>query len=146
MTQEDKQLLLTDICARLPYEVNVLVSSPHATEPIRKKLNTNLLFGLQKSVLTIKPYLRPMSSMTEEEFEDLKSYSGLIYSQLDLASYQNGTYKCLDFYLSEIPSDVVILVFDWLNKNHFDYRGLIERGLAIEVTEENNPYEKNSLA
>ena len=76
-----------------------------------------------------------MSSMTEEEFESLKEYSGLKYDQLDLASYQNGTYKCLDFYLSEVPSYVIILVFDWLNEHHFDYRGLIEMGLAIEAPE-----------
>ena len=44
MTQEEKNLLLKDICARLPYGVNVLVSSAHGTDPIRKKLNTNLLF------------------------------------------------------------------------------------------------------
>ena len=162
MTQEEKQLLLIDLCARLPYGVMVSVQGgefdsykyPYQLTAVSKfgfdsfcKVYHPIFipFGAPK-VEDFKPYLRPMSSMTEEEFEDLKSYSGLIYSQLDLASYQNGTYKCLDFYLSEIPSDVVILVFNWLNKNHFDYRGLIERGLAIEVTEENNPYKKSSLA
>lgn len=138
MTQEDKKLLLQDLCARLPYGVKItwdgkypLTVTPHIYCAISSEDSINNLPKL---------LLRPMSSMTEEEFEKLKEYSGLKYEQLDLASYQNGTYKCLDFYLSEVPSYVVILVFDWLNKNHFDYRGLIEKGLAIAVTEDNNPY------
>ena len=141
MTQEDKELLLKDLSARLPYQ------------PLCKKVDTEddfcecdapLGYSLRDLVgnkIIIKPYLRPMSSMTEEEFESLKEYSELIYDQLDLASFQNGAYKCLDFYLNEVPSYVVIKVFDWLNRNHFDYRGLIEMGLAIAVTKENNPYE-----
>ena len=147
MTQEDKQLLLKDLSTRLPYGVMVRVEY---TENGESSVDEGTLNGfayeemLNSSdiVSSIKPYLRSMSSMTEEEFEKIKEYSELKYEQLDLASYQNGAYKCLDFYLSEVPSYVVILVFDWLNKNMFDYRGLIERGLAIEVTEENNPYKK----
>jgi hypothetical protein len=84
----------------------------------------------------IKPYLRSLSSMTEEELNDLSQYSGLVYDNLILESFQNDTYKCLDFYLNEVPADVVILVFDWLNKNHFDYRGLIPKGLALEAPED----------
>ena len=136
MTQKEKQLLLQDLAARLPYEIILLSSNEKITYQTDGNTAAELL--VEEGW---KPYLRPMSSMTEEEFEKLKEYSGLKYEQLDLASYQNGTYKCLDFYLSEVPSYVVILVFDWLNKYHFDYRGLIERGLAIEVTKENNPYE-----
>ena len=74
-----------------------------------------------------------MSSMTEEEFTKLKEYSELKYDQLDLASFQNGDYKCLDFYLNEVPSGIVIRVFDWLNSHHFDYRDLIQMGLAIKA-------------
>lgn len=146
MTQEDKELLFKDLCGRLPYHVYVKVWLKNGTtEEGFLDLEHNYVDVLRDAfyynkIKDIKPYLRPMSSMTEEEFAKLKEYSGLIYDQLDLASFQNGTYKCLDFYLSEVPSYVVILVFDWLNKNHFDYRGLIESGLAIEVTKENNPY------
>ena len=145
MTQEDKELLLKDLCARLPYGVKIELTWWVMDEGT--SINTALepdhieqLLNDEDGDTEIKPYLRPMSSMTEEEFEELKEYSGLKYDQLDLASYQNGTYKCLDFYLSEVPSYVVILVFEWLNKHHFDYRQLIEKGLAIEVTEDNNPY------
>lgn len=113
MTNEEKQPLLIDLCARLPFGVNVLVSSAHTTDPIRKKLDANLLFGLQKSVLTIKPYLRPMSSMTEEEreeYEMLQVYPGLKTNHTDLTD-----------------------MYDWLNKKMFDYRGLIPMGLALEA-------------
>lgn len=81
-----------------------------------------------------KPCLRSMSSMTENEFQNLKRYSGLIYYQLELQEFYDNS-KCLEFYLSEIPSYVVILVFDWLNAYHFDYRGLIPMGLALEAPE-----------
>jgi len=143
MTQEDKELLLKDLCARLPYKCNYKASKK-ITHWNKLTLSTGTIDKIIDDYYDeIKPYLRPMSSMTEEEFDKLKEYSGLKYDhQLDLASFQNGAYKCLDFYLSEVPSYVVILVFDWLNKNHFDYRGLIEKGLAIAVTKENNPYKE----
>lgn len=146
MTKEEKQLLLVDLSARLPYHVRCKIWLKDGTTeegPLDLEHNyADVLLNafFYDDIKDIKPYLRPMVSMTEEEFESLKEYSGLKYEQLDLASYQNGTYKCLDFYLSEVPSYVVILVFDWLNAHHFDYRGLIERELAIAVTEENNPY------
>ena len=155
MTQENKELLLQDLCARLPYCVicfkkitNCISDNSVLLEEdiysFRTGKPTVADYGqydyYKTVVLELKPYLRPISSMTEEEFEKLKEYSGLKYEQLDLASFQDGAYKCLDFYLNEVPSDVVILVFDWLNAHHFDYRGLIEKNLAIEVTKENNPY------
>ena len=140
MTQEEKQLLLQDLCARLVYGVMLNIDY-YDLQGDGKLKNRDVILSYgnigycsdNTNWVSVKPYLRPMSSMTEKEFESLKEYSGLKYDQLDLASYQNGTYKCLDFYLSEVPSYVVILVFDWLNAHHFDYRGLIEKGLAIEA-------------
>lgn len=147
MTREDKELLLKDLCARLPYGVKIELTWWVMGEGTY--INTTLepdhieqLLNDEDGDTEIKPYLRPMSSMTEEEFTNLKEYSGLKYDQLDLASFQNGTYKCLDFYLSEVPSAVVIKVFDWLNRYHFDYRDSIPMGLAIAVTKENNPYKE----
>lgn len=131
---EEKDLLLRDLCARLPYDVVLhnpacncdynLHSLPFGVESIEQEITK----------FRSRPYLRPMSSMTEKEFEKLKEYSGLKYEQLDLASFQDGAYKCLDFYLNEVPADVVILVFDWLNAHHFDFRNLLGRGLAIDCT------------
>lgn len=141
MIQENKELLLRDLCARLPYSLCV---QDEYGEIDYVNYNDVHFANYFDSILNgkVKPYLRPMSSMTEEEFTKLKEYSGLKYDQLDLASFQNGTYKCLDFYLSEVPSGAVIKVFDWLNRYHFDYRDLIPMGLAIAVTKENNPYKE----
>ena len=148
MTQENsKQLLLKDLSARLPYGVKIeltwwVMGEGTCINTALEPDHIEQLLNDEDGDTEIKPYLRPMSSMTEEEFNKLKEYSGLKYDQLDLASFQNGTYKCLDFYLSEVPSAVVIKVFDWLNRYHFDYRNLIQMSLAIAVTKENNPYKE----
>ena len=147
MTQEEKEILFKDLCARLPYHTRVKVwLKDGTTEEGALDLEHNYGDVLRDAfyynkIVKIKPYLRPMSSMTEEEFTKLKEYSGLEHDQLDLVSFHNGAYKMLDFSLSEVPSDAVSRVFDWLNKNHFDHRSLIQLDLAIAVTKENNPYE-----
>ena len=154
MTQEDKDLVLKDMCSRVPYGLRLWIKM-YERKPDYFIKSHNILSSVNYTTLSprisiegalydiegpeyscgeqyIKPYLRPMSSMTENEFQDLKSYSGLIYDQLELQEFYDNS-KCLEFYLSEIPSYVVILVFDWLNKSMFDYRGLIPRGLALEA-------------
>lgn len=148
MTQEEKDLLIKDLSARLLYKVKFPFNLWN--EEKQEEVNTVCTMfsvntdgyceALEESghipLEFVKPFLRPMSSMTEEEFTKLKEYSGLIYNhQLHLVSFQNGAYKCLDFYLNEAPSGAVIGVFDWLNRKMFDYRGLIEKGLALEAPE-----------
>lgn len=83
----------------------------------------NALFG------DIKPYLRPMSSMTEEEYDQLYIDSRVKEDSDDI--------------LDALANDMDAI--DWLNAHHFDYRGLIPKGLAIEVTKENNLYENINL-
>jgi hypothetical protein len=138
MTQEDKQLLLKDLCGRLIYELKGLHRGVVQRLLIMDSFGSYQVNGYDAwfnlDSVPFKPYLRPMSSMIEEEFELLKQYSGLEYDQLDLAEFPNN-HKDLDFYLSEIPSYTVIQVFDWLNAHHFDYRGLIPMGLALEAPE-----------
>ena len=110
MRQEDKELLLKDLCARLPYGVicksnsyrNILFNSSHIS-----------LIESEE----IKPYLRPMSSMTEEEKKENKHIAPGI-------EIENGV---------RIPN---VHQIDWLNAHHFDYRGLIEKGLALKAPEE----------
>lgn len=145
MKQEDKELLLLhDICARLPYGVKIDVTySKDSGSSLRARLcyeginilTTNILWLFQQSEVYIKPYLFPLSSMTEEQFVELKVFANLTYegNTLELIEW-NDNCKTLEFWLEEIPSYELIKVFDWLNKNHFDYRGLIERGLAIDCT------------
>ena len=114
MTQEDKELLLKDLCARLPYEVKIeltwwvmdegtYVNATLEPDHIEQLLND------ENRITEIKPYLFPLSSMTEEQ-------------QMDLTKFvANG-----------IQGENIL--YDWYNKNHFDYRGLIPMGLSIDAT------------
>lgn len=121
MTQEDKQLVLQDLCARLPYGVKVTFAESSGREDcILNSQHLNSTYAIE--YLGLKPYLRPMSSMTEEEYDELEELIRTEDSNLNL---------------SETTARVTI---DWLNKNMFDYRGLIPKGCAIAITEGNNPY------
>ena len=130
MTQEDKELLLRDLCARLPYGVFVEIEDEPKT-PVTfewKHLNFLLNWGW-----IIKPYLRPMSSMTEaekEEFHKLKQFSVTVIMP-------NGVSRIEPTYIVDLEDDGDGLnhLYDWLNAHHFDYRGLIEKGLALEAPE-----------
>ena len=140
MTKEDKSLLLKDLCARLPYGVKC--------NAFLKEIDGSLksIFGTFKGyngwatvgnnlvdIETVRPYLRSMSSMTEEQKKEiLKRYK--LYPHYGLCieitnhseGYWNDDNSCnLQDYL---------WLVDWFNKNHFDYRGLIEKGLAINAT------------
>ena len=115
MNKIEKDLLLKDLCARLPYGVKFQGEDSNVYT-----LDTANYFALQVENTVFKPYLRPMSSMTEEE----KKEWHYLYLPLPHKNEATETERRID----------------WLNEHHFDYRGLIEKGLAIEVTEENNPY------
>ncbi len=130
MTQEEKQLLLKDLCGRFPYGVMMKVTpeggGPGGVESYDIKLNIELLDAFSDFADAFKPYLRPMSSMTEEEKND---FGGYIHTQpiTHQQGYKGYTVNCSHYYtVSEI---------DWLNENHFDYRWLIEKGLALEAPE-----------
>lgn len=140
MTQEDKELLLKDLSARLPYGVkcNALLKqidgSLKSTFGTFKGYNNGYATVGQNlvDIETVKPYLRPMSSMTEEErkeyYETMDKYTHRLYpNSADFSEHTEYSWTTE--------------TFDFLNANHFDYRGLIEKGLAIAVTKENNPYE-----
>ena len=154
MTEEDKKLLFFDLSTRVLYNPKIRLSLDiHQVDDLGEEIvehheeNSTLIGTIHLcdgfivlneshnwfNIEEVKPYLRLMSSMTEEELNELRNYSELLYDNLELSSFQNGTYKCLDFYLSEVPADVVIKVFDWLHMYHFDYRGLISMGLALEA-------------
>lgn len=121
MTQESKELLLKDISARLPYGVKVLINDPDRRE-YTLKADYGDLFLLKKVNTNIKPYLRPMSSMTVEEKKIQKDYVHH-FLRNNLPDYEN------DFVFKDEAHEYI----DWLNKQHFDYRGLIEKGLALEA-------------
>ena len=140
MTREEENLLLKDLCARLPY--NVKVESVFINPDTKEHKSCGIEVFDATDIIMIrdgfgefKPYLFPLSSMTEEQLYELKEITDLRYNYntLELVEW-NEKCKTLEFWLEEIPQYKVIEVFDWLNKNHFDYRGLIERGLAIDAT------------
>lgn len=106
MNQQEKQLLLKDICARLPYNVICKLSAKGADISITEKLDLGGLEHFMFGTMDVKPYLRPMSSMTKEE----------------LSLRSKGFNSGYEYY-------------DWLNAHHFDYRGLIRKGLALEAPE-----------
>jgi len=121
MTQKDKDLLLCDLCTRLLYGVNVAKGNViYPMTGINVALGyVTLAISERISIEKVKPYLRSMESMTEEEkslFLDLRN--ALTYQE-------NGEYDLDDF--NELQ--------DFLNRNHLDYRGLIEMGFAIEAPE-----------
>lgn len=126
MTQEEKDLLLKDLSARLPYGVYVQIVDRVGFTHTLVELKPEVIQKMW-SYKSIKPYLRPMDSMTEEEKKEYQSLC-VIYGDHD--ADDNVTY----YYFDTVES------FDWLNKNMFDYRDLIPKDLAIEVTKENNPY------
>ena len=128
MTQEDKSLLLKDLCARLPY--NVIVN---CTEEDDEETNFNCFLApdmikdikSETAYWIIKPYLRPMSSMTPEE---MKTYRTL---QDTACSYHYEFGDIVDDFLY-FDNDISL---DYLNSIHIDYRGLIPMGLALEAKE-----------
>lgn len=152
MTQADKKLLLKDLCARLPYGVKVKVLNEDVLRYDYSSEEGGFINGIENindglfvikcredgyvlSYDEFKPYLLPLSSMTEEQLYEIKEITEFKYNHntLELVKWTE-THTTLEFWLEEVPQYSVIEVFDWLNKNHFDYRGLIEKGLAIDAT------------
>ena len=116
MTQEDKNLLLKDLSGRIPYNVKVQTPDGDTVELYSigncemDDTKTRLFINGGYYPDIVKPYLRSMSSMTEEEKEEY-----------------DKTFDW-DYFIQGTP-------FDWLNAHHFDYRGLIEKGLALKAPE-----------
>ena len=135
MAQEDKELLLKDLCARLPYGVHCCVLNLNKTI----KEDNDIIYGIVgDNIVTlqsdknecymhyqVKPYLRPMSSMTEEENIERK--------KLGILLAFGDNHKTIFSGFGAISGEDIIKCFDWLNAHHFDFRNLISKGLAIEA-------------
>ena len=126
MTQEEKDILIAELCGRLPYKVKC--STPYGIGVLDSidMEHMDLTFeGPDDNYYTldrnIKPYLRPLSSMTEEEREEFRLLGGIISYNPNHNTYSMSAFS---------PE-----AYDWLNKNMFDYRGLIPKGLANEAKE-----------
>ena len=132
MTQEQKDLLLKDLCARLPYGVIVNVKgfdydyNSKLTQIYNGvgcsiQVTTNIPYDIEQ----VKPYLFPLSSMTERQCYELSSIR---------SSFQD----CWKYIKTPIPLSICNFEqIEWFHKNHFDYRGLIPMGMAIDATGKN---------
>ena len=141
MKEEDKELLLKDLCARLPYYTLVYLSN--TMEGFDSELSTAEIEFLINNEYMVKPYLFPLSNITEEQKKDLlltvvgkeglKLFSvtkdGIVSNDKSEQSLYNFSFNNVEF-----SNDTTEAYIDWLNKNHFDYRGLIDKGLAIDAT------------
>ena len=140
MTREEKELLIKDLSSRLPYGVKIRVEYPFLEEKdwgpenlygldLRKEVHA----GTSVRIEEFKPYLRPMISMTEEEKRELEHISEEYFGKALDKQFQESLSSNINEgeVLEYIASSVIV---DWLNAHHFDYRGLIEKGLAIDAT------------
>lgn len=170
---KDTDLLIKDLSARLPYGVKVDRGDYVYTLKSIGKDRSVLLLGdpqqpaIFSNVHLIKPYLRAMSDMSDDEVTELLHIRlSAIYGESclyirNLAKINDITYRKEEPYTGSIsvwfsyldntriyskieflglPTNITLDELDWLNKNHYDYRGLIEKELAIAVTKNNNPY------
>ena len=152
MKPEDKQLVFQDLCARLPYKVIVDYAYNafdryngnyvrHGSKCILKCYLLDVFMSPRQNEKGeyIKPYLRPLSTMTEEEKRELQSFfPGSFGNQwLDVEEGYIDIYEC------ELTTRLYLYdanrLIEWLNKKMFDFRGLIPAGYAIS-TEVFNPY------
>lgn len=126
MTREEKELLLRDLCARLPYGVKCTTKSIWNGIYTIVGYKDNRVFldcpiyeegDDEWMIESIVPYFRPMSSMTKEECVEFK------WLNVKCDAMPTFEYVPVENYR----------IFDWLNRHHFDYRGLIEKGLALEA-------------
>lgn len=140
--KEDKNLLHRDLCARLPYGVKLwhesyvdlitlhsIDATQFAVEISIDNSNSNTAFW--NSIEQVKPYLFPLSSMTEEQ--KIECFKG---TDIELDEH-NEIWSTFPISNSDIVLTNLnnwLKVINWLNKNHFDYQGLIEKGLAIDAT------------
>lgn len=118
MTREQKELLIKDLCARLPYGVWNKHKLKSCAFDGKDMIQTHHIKAIEKGRYDFyKPYLFPLSSMTEEQRKEYNSLRSI------------GVDECGDITYFDTFESV-----DWCNKNHFDYRGLIPMGLAIDAS------------
>lgn len=147
MTQNEKDLLIKDLCARLPYGVKCIEKTPledfqdknlWEIERIRADTfmfamsNCYVCYGQYEDIDNIKPYLFPLSSMSEDQKYEF--YLRFIVNDCDFDCFRkfyldNGKWHKLLTSLDDIEA-----IIDWFHKNHIDYRGLIPMGLANDAT------------
>ena len=133
MTQEQKDILLKDLCARLPYGVKVeyenKIFDVEYVCPMYEEVKLDIPETWTIDVSEVKPYLFPLSSITEEQKNELREMEW---------SFDNSTIcniiECFGTYRAYVDHSCCSELIDWFIKNHFDYRGLIPMELANDAT------------
>ena len=150
--KKDKDLLLKYLCMALPYGVicndnrhgssrvtNIDITPDDIEHKNPKVVLYYFDFDECGGLKNCKPYLRTMSSMTEDESSEL---SNIISEWWDKELFTLTEEPMIEFALSRLKYSINPMLFNWLLENHFDFMGLIPKDLAIEVTESNNPYKE----
>lgn len=159
MTQEQKELLLKDLCGRLPYSVVIQEKCLEHDEMFLPDAESNRIINIDVDTETlitngwskyhiddVKPFLFPLSSMTKKQKRDLlltvvgkeglKLFSvtkdGIVSNDKEEQSIESFCFNNINF-----SNETTEAYIDWFNKNHFDYRCLIEKELAIDATGKN---------
>ena len=131
MTQEDKELLLKDLCARLPYGIKASYYGADEECETWDEVD-GVVFGCVEigqyslPIERVKPYLFPLSSMTDEQWKEITD----IQIKESLKSIDSNN----DYMSNPLLSIEDLKTIDWLNAHHFDYRNLINKNLAIDCT------------
>ena len=132
MTPKEKDLLLRDLCARLPYGLKVKCEKYPFPVTILYGGNIDEVKFIEtggiENICAIKPYLFPLSSMTDKDLIEFLQIKGMNLNSDELKTFRREPIAIV----STLPS--YSRHIDWLNKNHFDYRNLIDKNLAIDCT------------
>ena len=141
MKQEDKELLIRDLCARLPYGVKVKLGDNPNVFDLVYRIKFAVMYGDSDKledildIINIKPYLFPLSSITKKMMEEPNIYGFFKYrdtiANVGHLESKNGVSEEIYTYI-DIESISVLIEF--FHSHHIDYRGLIEKGLAIDAT------------
>ena len=129
MNKEDKELLLKDLCARLPY--GTLVYAQNADDWYDDEISTQVLSDSINEDYVIKPYLFPLSSMTEEQRNDISKL--LIDTQKEYSPYgELNMMGCDNLFICTVKQANVLI--NYCLSHHLDINGLIEKSLALDAT------------
>ena len=133
MIQENKEILIKDLCARLPYGVKVLfeneVFSIDYISAVYEEIKLDIPDNYTLDISNVKPYLFPLSSMTREQLFDVQEILGK--NEIEIG---DDFLRIVDSERNTITYLEILAVFEWFYKNHFDIYGLIPMGLAIDAT------------
>ena len=132
MTQKYKELLLKDLCARLPYGLKYNFNGYDGCDYTMSKVG---LIAVDDNfpIEDVKPYLFPMSSMTEKQKEELNKKFNVQFLGNTIYSIHYHSEGCWDTDL-ELGLQDWLWFINWCYKNHFDIYGLISMGLALDAT------------